>query len=84
MNERDIELAKQAGFDSFDIELFQSIVNLADLIRADERACIKKEMEGVLEELDQLPQTVTIKFATLVIRQNAKQFFEIIDARDNT
>ena len=40
MNERDIELAKQAGFDSFDIELFQSIVKLADIIRADEReAC---------------------------------------------
>jgi hypothetical protein len=42
MNKRDIELAKQAGFETFDIELFQSIVNLADIIRADEReACVR-------------------------------------------
>jgi hypothetical protein len=55
MNKRDIELAKQAGFDSFDVELFQSIVNLADLIRADER----EECAKLAYEIDPIWESVS-------------------------
>lgn len=42
MNERDKELAEQAGFNSFDTECYEGLDVLIDLIRANEReACAK-------------------------------------------
>lgn len=40
MNERDTELAMQAGFNSFDTECYEGLDVLIDLIRADERKSI--------------------------------------------
>lgn len=37
MNERDKELAMQAGFNPFDTECYEGLDVLIDLIRADER-----------------------------------------------
>ena len=52
MNERDIELAKQAGFDPFDIEFFQSIGKWSDIIRADERERIKAANAPEIERIN--------------------------------
>lgn len=40
MNERDKELAMQAGFNPFDTECYEGLDGLIDLIRADEREAI--------------------------------------------
>ena len=54
MNERDTELAEQAGFDAHHAEFDTRIKAFADLIRADEReACAKlcdKQAEGAYWE----------------------------------
>ena len=52
MTERDIELAKQAGFDLFDIEFFQSIGKWSDIIRADERERIKAANAPEIERIN--------------------------------
>ena len=52
MNERDMELAKQAGFDPFDIEFFQSIGKWSDIIRADERERIKAANAPEIERIN--------------------------------
>ena len=42
MNERDKELAMQAGFNPFDTECYEGLDVLIDLIRSDEREAILK------------------------------------------
>jgi hypothetical protein len=78
MNKRDIELAKQAGFDSFDVELCQSIVNLADTIRADERAALEAELlklkDGVAASSDYIQGRWDL----------IGEFQDVIRARGNT
>ena len=46
MNERDKELAEQAGFNSFDTECYEGLDVLIDLIRADEREALIHYFDG--------------------------------------
>lgn len=46
MNERDKELAEQAGFNSFDTECYEGLDVLIDLIRADEREALIRYFDG--------------------------------------
>jgi len=99
MNERDIELAKQAGFDPFDIEFFQSIGKWSDIIRADERERIKAanapEIERINAHLKSLEDAVKAEREACVriVETEAMQYaeptwaFEILNdirARGNT
>ena len=46
MNERDKELAEQAGFNSFDTECYEGLDVLIDLIRADECEALIRYFDG--------------------------------------
>jgi len=46
MNERDKELAMQAGFNPFDTECYEGLDGLIDLIRADEREALIRYFDG--------------------------------------
>ena len=46
MNERDKELAMQAGFNPFDTECYEGLDVLIDLIRADEREALIRYFDG--------------------------------------
>lgn len=51
MNERDKELAEQAGFNSFDTECYEGLDVLIDLIRADEREALEaKDWTALMRE----------------------------------
>ena len=92
MNERDIELAKQAGFDPFDIEFFQSIGKWSDIIRADERERIKAanapEIERINAYIKSLEDAVKAerKACLKLCKEHfySYQVYEAIHARGNT
>ena len=46
MNERDKELAMQAGFNPFDTECYEGLDVLIDLIRDDEREALIRYFDG--------------------------------------
>ena len=49
MNERNKELAVQAGFNPFDTECYEGLDVLIDLIRADEREACAKMCAALME-----------------------------------
>ena len=77
MNARDKELAKRAGFNSFDTECYEGLDVLIDLIRADER-----------EALDAKDWTAIMREGALVTWGDAEELGErvraAIKARGNT
>ena len=74
MTERDIELAKQAGFDPFDIEFFQSIGKWSDIIRSDERERIKAANAPEIERIN--AHLKSIEDAVKAEREACAKFFE--------
>ena len=54
MNERDKELAMQAGFNPFDTECYEGLDVLIDLIRADEREACAKVCDDLAESFEQV------------------------------
>jgi len=61
MNERDKELAMQAGFNPFDTECYEGLDVLIDLIRADEREACAKMCESHVRQPSRLHFAAAIR-----------------------
>ena len=87
MNERDKELAEQAGFNSFDTECYEGLDVLIDLIRADEREAIIDEWWSVVQgDLENGVKCLNEQASTRWRKEypSMATFGEWLEARGNT